>query len=232
MRSLAIVCWICPGRLFICFSGVRIEAQIKPHTTSCSDYLFGGPEEGRFSVRQRNSCRCESNSSSLVPCIARNLALQFTQLPSTVFVCKVRSFGSTKWSLWLTMSWGPGSWFVKISRQPFVKIRVSGRTCRAMMGSKVAAEWSGTTTIMHKFASRSAIPRTQWPSWKWPRWYLQCMNLLSTSTVQPSPPICTGWSSRYRQQILWMCSYHSIMDVRDIRVSTHASACYICHDHQ
>ena len=42
--------------------GVRIEAQIKPHTTSCSDYLFGGPKEGRFSVLRNASLTTQGSS--------------------------------------------------------------------------------------------------------------------------------------------------------------------------
>ena len=42
--------------------GVYIEAQIKPHTTSCSDYLFGGPKEDYFSVFRNTSLSTQDSS--------------------------------------------------------------------------------------------------------------------------------------------------------------------------
>ena len=102
-------------------------------------------------------------------------------------------------------SWGSGSWWWTC--QPSAKICVPGRTCRAVMGSKVAAEWSGTATIMHKFVSHSTIPRTQWPSWKWPWWYSQCMNLLSsTLTVRPA-------RSTYLHRMIQQVSTVNVADV-------------------
>ena len=108
--------------------GMHIEAQIKPHTTSCSNYSFGGPKEGCFSILRNASltiqgssdisktvysqiCGPETHIAKGIPAgasqiahhlchvFAQNLALQFAQLPSTVFVCKVGSFGSMKCSL-------------------------------------------------------------------------------------------------------------------------------------
>ena len=37
-------------------------ALIKPHTTSCSDYLFGGPKEGHFSVLRNASLTTQGKS--------------------------------------------------------------------------------------------------------------------------------------------------------------------------
>ena len=42
--------------------GVRIEAQIKPPTTSCSDFLFGGPKEGRLNVLRNVSLTTQGSS--------------------------------------------------------------------------------------------------------------------------------------------------------------------------
>ena len=89
--------------------GMHIEAQIKPPTTSCSDYLFGGPKEGHFSILRNASLTTQGSSNisktvhsqihgpethitkgipagaSQIAQIAENLALQFAQLPSTMF---------------------------------------------------------------------------------------------------------------------------------------------------